>query len=925
MYKLNYQYVPIKPGKYPDGTYPEVLLENTSPIQSHWRKLVNNLAGMWCYSDYRQTSTLEINQQATVETNGLYVGILNNPVYLKETLGLFNNYKLPATTEDVSIERVQLLAPYSLNMINGLPTPWTVNGEDHEEAVSIKYTGLNLTEYFTHHPNLLPVSTSPSLNTCLDYIDNAGRVRKGYLYKPFEDSPYYYDRYSVKIINPYTFTPPLVNPSTKRLVDKETTYTIKDGKVLNINMNRNNADFHSCIMRFDKWHRFEIDTLIPYIKVNREDRSLFRTGLIDMETYSLSNLYHWSIWDEEVWSLLENSVKPKDGNSNDFIQGLPLEVNHANVVKITPVLSRQSVVIPSTRGNPPRYSIDNYKVNTTNYGIPNNTLCYEYINDLPNSLLDNATVYNNITSQDSLTIIKHPFAGIVNEMSSNSKQSHSFWLPEGHQNDLNTLNNRYTTRPVVVNKENFNPNYDESIRRNCYCFEMETNQDYTNVIGLPQNYIDNRTLHWSNHREKPLLETIKLIVESNNDWRYGAKEIRFDTTVQLMGNSIEFYKGDMIYNETVLSNHFNALLPYPTRGNFHEHERIGNKYWQLRHRQYHQQYHDVNNTRNYAFQHEAKIPLFIIPLSKPNGNASVSSSIENLVVTKNSRVLVGFSLDPLNRNEGTLFIANEGFRFDEVEQEGYYGKILAFKLDGQEDKVTSLTKYGRLEQVITPTTPSFTNLVGRQIDRLKRYCIPLRSRTPDNRIIRYDSSLYRFDLFTIEVEDLFTTMVDKIEYITDMNNRHRPIMIEKRFGKVAVIKDAFTIYNHGLKVTVELVNPSECVGVELPIDLDELSVDPRFKFTNRDLSLNVPSGLQLGSSILTTIEDRSTQEYATEERLSFVVNSQGIPDNVKPFIRNKKVISNRYLNNDVGTIQKGNLLYDLGHKAPYQEIKELRY
>ena len=90
MYKLNYQYVPIKPGKYPDGTYPEVLLENTSPIQSHWRKLVNNLTGMWCYSDYRQTSTLEINQQATVETNGLYVGILNNPVYLKEILGLYN-------------------------------------------------------------------------------------------------------------------------------------------------------------------------------------------------------------------------------------------------------------------------------------------------------------------------------------------------------------------------------------------------------------------------------------------------------------------------------------------------------------------------------------------------------------------------------------------------------------------------------------------------------------------------------------------------------------------------------------------------------------------------------------------------------------------------------------------------------------------
>ena len=56
-----------------------------------------------------------------------------------------------------------------------------------------------------------------------------------------------------------------------------------------------------------------------------------------------------------------------------------------------------------------------------------------------------------------------------------------------------------------------------------------------------------------------------------------------------------------------------------------------------------------------------------------------------------------------------------------------------------------------------------------------------------------------------------------------------------------------------------------------------------------------------------------------------MVNSQGIPDNVKPFIRNKKVISNRYLNNDVGTIQKGNLLYDLSHKAPYQEIKELRY
>ena len=89
--------------------------------------------------------------------------------------------------------------------------------------------------------------------------------------------------------------------------------------------------------------------------------------------------------------------------------------------------------------------------------------------------------------------------------------------------------------------------------------------------------------------------------------------------------------------------------------------------------------------------------------------------------------------------------------------------------------------------------------------------------------------------------------------------------------------------------------------------------------------MNIPSGFQLGTSILTTIEDRSTQEYATDERLSFVVNSGNLPDGVKRFIRNRKVISNRYLNNDVGTIQKGNLLYDLSHKAPYQEIKELRY
>ena len=921
MYKLNYQYVPVKPGTYQDGTYPEVLLENTSPTSSHWQKLTSQLNGVWCYSDSVQTSTIEINQQGTIEVTGTGVGLSYSINYLDGIRGLHNKYGFPITSFTEVVDKPQLLTPYGLHSVNGLPSPWTIDNNDPKQATSIQYTGLNLTEYFKNHPNLVPITRYPDHTQYTDFTNEQGEVTRGYLYRTFEDSPYYYDSYQVTITNPYTFRLPDMMDSTKKLYHSSIVYTIDKGKLININLNQKQVDFHSSIFSFDQWYGFRVTDDLHFIKTDREGGSTFKTGIIDSDTYSTLDLFNWHVWDERDWKVLTPLMN--QNNEDDFVTELPLNMNHPNVTKIVPVLSRQSVVIPYQESNPPVYDVNKCINNTTNYGIPNSTLCYEYINDLPNSLMDNAAIYNNAVV-DFLSIVKHPHAGIKNKLTNNSKQKRSFWLPENHQNDIEALNRRYKTRPVVINDKEFDPNYDPTIRQRCYRFEMETNQDYTNILGLPQNYIDNRTLHWTNHREKTLYGIGALHYTSNDDWRYGAKELDTSQLIQVMGNSIEFYKGDIFYMETVIPNHFNASLPYPTKGVRNEHERMGNKYWQLKHQEYWSTYNDAENLRQYKFQNEAKIPLFIIPLSYQDSrlavSASISSSIENLVVTKGSRVLVGFSLDPLNRNDNTIFIVKEGFRFDEVEQEGYHGKVLAFKLAGQEDKVKSFTPPERHPP--HETVPGHLNnipyaLIGRQFDRLKRYCMPLRSRKPDGTILRYDSTLYRFDIQLIEIEDLFTTMVDKMEFIYHRSERYyqQPILLDTRFGKSAIICAPFTIYNQGFKVTVELVNPNQPVGVELPIDLDELSVDPRFKFTNRDLSQGLDPKFEIKSTTLKDIDGRRSHVYDIRLNLHSLANT----------IRNDSIISNRYMNNEVGRIRKGYYLTDRNRNPPYSKLMELNY
>lgn len=926
MYKLNYKYVPVKPGTYPDGTYPEVLLEHTSPTQAHWRKLVNNLNGLWCYSDNSQTSSFEINQQGTIEFIGTGVGLSYSNQKPSGTQGLYNFYNLPITSFDETKKELPLLSPFTTYNVNGITSPWTIIGEERDKPVSIKYTGLNLTEYIKSHPNLVSLSDTPDHLTVNDFLNNKGEVSYGYLYRIDETSPYHYDSNTVKISNPFTFKNPQTNINTKRLFDKKSTFTIHDNKLININMNNDNIDFHSTVLTFNRWidNVIEPNTSFNFIKTIRLKGNKFNTGKITLDKYQELRLTNWYQWNEQTWKLIESSIK-SNTDQDDYIPNFPLDINHVNVTKIIPVLSRQSVIIPLSKNDTVNYSLDKYKTNTTNYGIPNSSICYEYLNSLENSLLDNSTIY---TKKDFevLKLIKHPFAGIKNYLSENAKQVKSIWFENNRSTGIEVLNNKYTVRPVVINQEYFDPNYDQNIRRNCYPFEMETNEDYSNVIGLPQNYIDHRTLHWTNHREKPILKTIKLAIESNDDWRYGAKEIIQNSLVQVMGNSIEFYKGDIIYNETVLSNHFNALLPYPTQDGFHEHERIGNKYWQLRHRYYSEEYNDRNNTKQYKFQNEAKVPLFIVPLSNPKGNSSIVSAIENLTVTERSEVLVGFSLDLLNENYNTIFIAKEGFRFDEIESPEYIGKVLAFKLAGQEDKVELLNSFGREEDISALSNPQMKTLLGRQLDRLKRYCVPLRSRMPDGRFIRYDSRLYRFDLNIVEIEDIFTTMIDKIEYITTEDKSKQPILLESRYGKFAIIKDAFTIYNHGLSITVELTNPDKYVGVELPIDLDELSIDPRFRITSKDLFTNIPSGYIKGGSELITIDDRSTQVYINLDKFILTGNIDGYTDEkLKSFLKDEIIISNRWLNNEVRTKRKGSILYSKDKLYPYSGLMELDY
>lgn len=926
MYKLNYQYVPVKPGTYSDGVYPEFILNDTSPIQAHWRKLINNLNGLWCYSDSSQISSFEMNQQGTIEFTGTGVGLSYSNQKPSGTQGLYNFYNFPITSFDEIRKELSLLSPFTTYNVNGIVSPWTIIGEEQDKPISVKYTGLNLTDYINTNPNLIPLSEIPEHMTINDFINRKGELSYGYLYRIDEMSPYHYDSITVKISNPFTFKKPQININTKRLIDKKATFTIYDNRLININMNSDSIDFHSTILTFNKWidNTIEPDINFNFIKTTRSQGNVFSTGKLTNEQYLDLHLTNWYQWNEQTWESVENSIR-SDNAQEDYIQNFPLDINHANVTKIIPVLSRQSVIIPLLKNNTVRYSLDKYKMNTTNYGIPNSSICYEYLNRLENNLLSNSTVFakNNF---EILKLIKHPFAGIKNYLSENNKQVKSIWFENNHSNNIETLNNRYTVRPVIINQGYFDPNYDQSIRRNCYSFEMETNEDYSNVIGLPQNYIDHRTLHWTNHREKPILKIVKLAIESNNDWRYGAKEIVQNSLVQVMGNSIEFYKGDIIYNETVLSNHFNALLPYPVKNNFHEHERLGNKYWRMRHQHYSEEYNDKYNIKRFKFQNEAKVPLFIVPLSNPKGNLSIVSAIEKLTVTKGSEVLVGFSLDPLNENYNTIFIAKEGFRFDEIESSEYIGKTLAFKLAGQEDKIEPLNGFGREEDISISSNPQVKPLLGRQLDRLKRYCIPLRSRMPDGKIIRYDSRLYRFDLNAVEVEDIFTTMIDKIEYITTKDKSKQPILLESRYGKIAIIKDAFTIYNHGLSITVELTNPNKYAGVELPIDLDELSVDPRFTITNRDLFINTPSGYIKGSSELTTIDDRSTQVYLNLDKFILTGNIDNYNDEkLKSFLREDVVISNRWMNNDVGIKRKGNVLYSKDKIYPYSGLMEFDY
>lgn len=862
MLKLNKNYLPLKKENLTieDNLTAEKLKElvwetNVSPRPSLWNRYIKQISTSICYSDDKERNEIEINQQGIFH----YSNIVLAPKKAKSNIVLeyawdrnrfkdntayrYNYDKFARYSnggflanlvgnnggkyEDYQPKDYIGLPSFNVVGSDHYPKPWVQSEPDQTGAVTIKYTGLNLADYFQQHPRFY---TSPKIerNNWLSFINDYGQVAFNYYYIGKEGKAIYHPG-QVFLNSPYRFREPdtdysLIDRPLLKLenVDEDLDLFNKAGlrnkAIVRINFDVDNATFLYGDYTFDFEHMTAIShhdrpwpimsksSMFDVKSADGRIERYFQEYTVPHQLYKDRDSLSDKRFNIESSSLFNRSNFNYNVGWFDQLGDEPSKHHLPSVSIQNPpnnVITRRSVVTPYYGS----VSLDIARNHQTILGHIDAVLSnrqYGYTNRYERNFRyhQNGFQFNTFNRDSShvsrlnrgkrwnkINLIALPTYQLKN------KNEPKVWIDKYNRPD-EQIQDEYISKgtafPILIDEK-----FDMSTkdRNNYYPFRMETNVDHMDALPFYQNYVEEYLQHWSRFNEIPLYtvnngnQSINYIAYPNH--RYGALRVRREFNYSCMGNhGITIYQDDFIYHETVLPLHFNGEVPYPVKGQYNDHRRIGNSYWS--------RYYDIYHGREEAEKSSIRdmeemiigeyiIPYFIVPLVHDNKH----SVIQNFIVTE-GKVLIGFNLER-NGKYHLHYIADKGFKFYEIEHPFSHQKVLAVKISDVENRV-------KIHEMM-PINPEETLMkedwikggywnrciIGKEFETLKRYCLPLRSRKPDNSIIRYDSTVYRFSLDYLDVYNIFECSAETMYW-----RPGQEIFIEQRYGRV-IISDNYLV------------------------------------------------------------------------------------------------------------------------------------
>lgn len=208
---LDQRWVPVAPGVYPPGYFPEPIMQKSRPTFEHFNQLYTKLACI-SYSTPGYESSITINQQGTVS----FKGECNYHVVTgKKQYGI-------KRIEQYNILPVGKYKVYDLRLDNGheyYGEYYQFTNDITDESVrenTLTIPGIDIIDFIRRTPNLIlskQVPNNPSPDYFLSMVDGRICLNKGFYY--IDDNGVLYE--PPVIYNPYTFDPLSVKPTLKQV------------------------------------------------------------------------------------------------------------------------------------------------------------------------------------------------------------------------------------------------------------------------------------------------------------------------------------------------------------------------------------------------------------------------------------------------------------------------------------------------------------------------------------------------------------------------------------------------------------------------------------------------------------------------------------------------------------------------------------